>query len=382
MTSQAPLVVSDRYLRKASDMGYRVHLSQELLDPVWDSFLAKTPTARHHQSSLWGQVKMEAGWRPARLLAWQDSEIVGGAQMLVRSIPAVGRAAYISRGPVFASTDPVLLDLFIHELHQAARQLNLQMLIVQPPYQGEAIAERLPLHGFKPSSITVAPRATVLVDLSREPEEVLSRMTTRTRQYLRSAQRRGITIKEGRSEDVPAFYEMLSDAANRKKWSIYKERYYTEMWRILSPGQNARLTFAQREDTVMGALLAYAHGEAVYAKTVFSVDPNDNNSGISELLVWDSLQWAKGQGHRYYDYGRVQETLARDYVAGRRTLGSLNHRNALYKLRLGGEIVFCPPAYYYLYSPTIRWAYERIYPKVEDWPAVKWLTTRLRGYGF
>jgi lipid II:glycine glycyltransferase (peptidoglycan interpeptide bridge formation enzyme) len=362
----------------AAEAGYDIRLSLDLPDPGWDAFLKKTPTTLHYQSSVWAQTKAAVGWRSARLIASQGDDIVAGAQMLFRSIPLVGNVAYISRAPVFAVEDPLLMDFVIARLHVAASTLRLKFLLVQPPCRGDAVAKHLPSHGFQPSMVEVAPKATMLVDLTRDHDVLLSRMTKRTRQYLRSGERKGIIIRKGSEADLPAFYQMLQATADRQKWSVYDYSYYTTMWRFLSPNQNARLTMAEYEGQVISALLSYQLGETVYGKTY--VRQENNNLGEREMLVWESLRWAKSAGYHYYDFGRIYPKVGRELVSGERSIGSLRKRTALFKVRMGSEVTFCPEAYYYIYNPLLRKTYQTLYPRVERTRLGKRITKLIRGY--
>ncbi len=369
---------TDSLLQTAIDAGYEVRISEDLIDSDWEKFLKETPTSRHFQSSAWAQVKTKIGWRSARIIVTEQDQIVAGSQMLIRSIPILGKIAYISRGPVFAKQDPLLMDFYVHWLHQTAKMLQIRFLLIQPPYQGDAFAERLPLQGFQPSFIEVAPTATILVDLTLDVERLHSNLTRRTRQYLRSAENKGISIREGTRDDLPSFYRLLKKTAERNKWSIYQQDYYEYLWDCMSPNQSVRLTLADYKGEEISALLAYGIGEAVYGKTL--VRKVDNNLGASDLLVWESLLWSKKAGFNYFDFGRILPKLGAEYVEGERTLGSFKKRAGFFKLRLGGQVAFAPGAYYYIYSYPIRRAFQTIYPRIDGSRTAKSFIKLIRGY--
>ncbi len=240
------------------------------------------------------------------------------------------------------------------------------------------MTERLPLHGFQPSTVEVAPTATMLVDLTPDHDVLLSNMTKRSRQYVRSGERKGITIREGSEKDLPAFYQMLQSTAARQDWSIYEFTYYANMWRSMSPDKGARLTMAEYEGRVISALLSYHLGETVYGKT--HVRLADNNLGAREMLVWESLRWAKSAGYHYYDFGRIYSKVGAELISGKRSIGSLRKRTAFFKVRMGSEVTFCPGAYYYIYSPFLRKTYQTIYPKIEKSKLGKRITKSIRGF--
>lgn len=365
-------------LAVGQEAGFQAHISEELPDLAWEEFLKSTPTSRHFQSSIWAQTKTEIGWRSARILITHEDQIVAGAQVLIRSIPLVGKIAYISRGPVIALQNELLLDYAVFWIHQAAQLLHLDFLLVQPPYGSDMVADHLLYQGFKPSLIEVAPTATVLVDLHLEIDDLLSNMTKRTRQYIRGAEQKGVVIREGTEEDIPVFFHLLELTAKRKSWSIYRQEYYLKMWRHMNPHKTVRLTLAEYQGKVVSALLAYGTGEAVYGKTL--VREVDNNLGTSEYLVWESLRWSKAAGFRYYDFGRIWPKYGAEYIQGTKTLGSFKKKAGFFKLRLGGEVAFCPGAYYYIYKTPLRRTFQTVYPRVKDSKAAKKVIKSIRGY--
>lgn len=155
---------------------YQVRVSDELEEPDWDAFLATTPGGHHVQTSLWARVKAPLGWRVARIIVTRGERIAAGAQLLLRSLPLIGSIGYVPKGPLFAVDDPVLTRLVIRELHRVARAYRTQYLVLQPPADGEALAQQLPRWGFRPSSVEVTPTATVLLDLTQDLDDLLAQM--------------------------------------------------------------------------------------------------------------------------------------------------------------------------------------------------------------
>jgi hypothetical protein len=359
---------------------YRIRFSLETPDLAWDSFVARTHGGRHFQSSLWAQVKSVVGWRTARVVVSKNGAIVAGAQILMRRIPYLGAVGYVSRGPLACADDAELRDLVISGLLQIIEEQRIKYLLVQPPCHGEVFAERLECWGFKPNpSVRVAPTATAVINLAKGLDDVLTRMTARSRRYIRAALRSGVTVREGNGSDVPAFYRMLQATASRKNWMIFPEDYYARMWRILSPGNHVRLTFAECQGKIVSAMLVYAFGEGVYGKTIFSIN-HGGSLGTKELLVWDALQWANSQGHIYFDLGIVDPQVARAVSCAGLSHDQLGPGPALFKFRLGGQAVFCPEAYVYIGKPILRWVYSVFFPLIYSSAIGETLRMTVRGF--
>ena len=61
----------------------------------WTKFLEKWPEAHFLQTSAWGELKSEFGWKPLRV-----ANDEAGAQILFRQLPLGFTLAYIPKGPV------------------------------------------------------------------------------------------------------------------------------------------------------------------------------------------------------------------------------------------------------------------------------------------
>ena len=66
----------------------------------WDALVERTPGTDVTQLSAWARVRASAGFSPLYVHAHRDGKLVGGAQLLYRRVPVVGRVGYVSYGPV------------------------------------------------------------------------------------------------------------------------------------------------------------------------------------------------------------------------------------------------------------------------------------------
>src|SRR3712207_4429911 len=66
----------------------------------WDALVAAHPGADVAQLSGWGRLRRLAGYSSLYVLARQDEQIVGGAQVLVRRVPVLGAVGYAPYAPL------------------------------------------------------------------------------------------------------------------------------------------------------------------------------------------------------------------------------------------------------------------------------------------
>ena len=162
-------------------------------------------------------------------------------------------------------------------------------------------------HRFRQSRVTNQPQTTVLLDISPPPEDILARMHKKTRQYVRRAEREGITTRLGDAEDLPAFCELMRRTAKREGFAGRSLEYYRAEWAAFSPGDHCALLLAYHEQQLIAARTVYRfgrhaaefHGGSV---TLPGLHPN-------HLLVWRAIQWAKERGCTTYDMWGVPDEV-------------------------------------------------------------------------
>lgn len=348
--------------------------SDSLHDPAWDGFVASHPAGHHIQSALWSELKSRSGWQTARLVITRGGDIVGGAQILYRRLAWRVNAGYLPKGPLLPPGEESLLPEVLDEIGVHARHLHLRHLTIQPVDGG--VGRVAPVRRYLPSSIEVAPTATVLVDVGQPLEEVLAAMSPRTRYNIRLSSRKGVTVREGGKKDLEDYYRMYLQTAHRQGFEPTPPSYFRHMWEVLAPRRNVRLTLAEYDGRPLSGQLAVAFGDSVVNKmSVWSGQEGARRP--NEALQWATIQWAHEAGYRTYDL----EGLPRKVAEAVRDTGELPeaHRQSVssYKLGFGGRVVVFPSAFEFVPGPLLRWAYGQVVGRV-DRRRIKRLVQRMR----
>jgi len=350
---------------------YQLHVSTELEDKAWDDFLTVVPGGHHVQMGLWAQVKDVLGWGVIRVIATSsDERIVAGAQVLTRPVRGLGQIGLVLKGPVFSSPDTVLETLIINELIRQAKLGGIQILIVQPPNNGEAIISHLSSIGFQPATMSIAPTATILIDLHKDLDAIQEEMKKSTRRNIRVAQRKGITVREGTNADIDSFYNTYKATSQRKKFSFFHKEYYKRLWQLFNVYGYAKLFVAEFEGETVSTQLSIPFRDTVINKmTTWSGEHGDRRP--NEALYWAVIQWAKAQGFRYYDLEGINADAARDIAETDKVPDNLKNTFTPFKLGFGGQITYFPGAYVYISDPVLRAAYRILVPRTYNSPLMK-----------
>lgn len=170
----------------------------------------------------WGELKAAHNWQVQRVLYESgDGAVAGGAQILSRHLPWPFRSMYyLPRGPfgALASSQEAMA-----ELTDYVRAHKRGVVLTAEPNQETAEWGS----GWRQSSNTILIPRTLILDLSRSEEELLSAMTKKTRQYVRKSERDGVTIRRLRThEEIADALAIYHDTAERAHFAIHDDQYY------------------------------------------------------------------------------------------------------------------------------------------------------------
>lgn len=289
----------------------------------WDAFVL-----RHGggflQSWGWSQFQEALGRGVFRFRVDGPGEEDGHADTIAQfllvyhALPLGRRYAYVPRGPVVAldrgpSSAKAYVETCAGALRETVRREGAVFARVEWPWATgtePVTPEDVAKIGFRPVR-AVQPADTVIMDLRKGEEELLAGMHQKTRYNVRLAEKRGVTVRDGRHDnaqalrdDVETFWKMLSETAARDKFHTHERDYYATMVDVLSAKKSAglrvRLVFAEHEGTPIAAALVgefggtatYLHGASLASHRQLMA-PN--------LLHWTIMREAKARGLAAYD---------------------------------------------------------------------------------
>lgn len=359
----------------------QIQVCDNPINPEWDAFVANSPWGSHVQTSLWAQVKAESGWRAFRIILMDAQKIVGGGQIIVRQVAPFIKVGFVPKGPLCDPEDSRFIESFFAELHRVAAYRHIQLLAIQPLFNGGTISKEIFRWGFRPSWLELASTATILIDLSLEPDQIQAQMKRQTRQNIRRSEREGITTREGNESDLASFYRFHVSTSQRQGFVPYSEDYYKRMWQILSPHKYIQLIIAEFEDRPVSALLLIPFGDTVVAK-ILGWSGDHAECRPNDAVFWASICWAKSHGYRYFDLEGINRQCAIDVLQGNPIPEDKKDSYTFFKLGYGGKITLYPEACDYVYNPVLRWFYRKIFSKPEQRTSTyDWFDQFRRRYG-
>jgi lipid II:glycine glycyltransferase (peptidoglycan interpeptide bridge formation enzyme) len=255
-------------------------------------------------------VKRAAGWRAHRFAVMEGDRFRAGAQVLTRrfrGIPAT--MLYAPRGPVVAPEDADALGMLARGFRQHARAQHAIFCKVDPAWPA-GTPNALANAGFRSSRDPVQVTDTYTIDLRQSEEEILAGMRSKTRQYIRKAEREEtVIVRDAGGEHLAECYALYQETARRAGFGLHSEAYYENLYRLY-PAERQFLYVALRHGTPLSFLwLVCAGRQAVEFYGGVADAGQDFKSNY--LLKWHAIREMKAAGYQVYDLnGRVNEGIA------------------------------------------------------------------------
>ncbi|MFF7968382.1 lipid II:glycine glycyltransferase FemX [Streptomyces sp. NPDC007903] len=313
------------------------------------AFVGSRPSVSHMQVPSWGEVKPD--WR-AESLGWfeADGRLVGAGLVLLRPLPKVKRyLAYLPEGPVIdwhaddlgRWLDPMLA----HLKAQGAFSVKMGPPVVarrwspeavkaaiadpaahrlrdaEPTWQdprAQALADRLRGMGWRQSEPDAEegfaagqPRYVCQVPFAgRSLEEIHGGLNQQWRRNIKKAEKAGVKVVRGGADDLPVFYELYRETAERDRFIPRPLAYFQRMWTALADEDpdRMRLYLAHHDGEVLAAATMLIVGSHVWysygASTARKREVQPNNA-----MQWRMMADAHELGAHVYDFRGITDTL-------------------------------------------------------------------------
>lgn len=325
----------------------------------WNEFVARWPDFELMQSYEWGAYKETLGWQVTRLVVEQNGQWVAGVQMLIKPLPlSLTSLVYVPRGPLLFWNDEAVTKTLLEAMHTVARRHRAISLKIEPPLRFTPdMQQPLQACGFQRSQFTNQPQCSMLIDLTPDLDTILANMHKTTRYNIRYSAKQGVVVREATETDFDAFYHLMEITSRRAGFPARSKTYYLQEWDTFAPLGRLKLFVATYQDEVLAVRMPAAMGSKAATFHSASSDAH-RNLKPNELLMWESLKWAKSQGCTVYDVWGIPNEVGEHLCEGKplpekQEGGLWGVYN--FKRGFGGQVVYYVGAYDYVYSKPLHW---------------------------
>lgn len=269
----------------------------------YDQFVAAQESGSFLQSWQWGEWQKFLGRNVIRYFIANNNTFIGSVQLIRMPLPLGKHYWYAPYGPVVSQNFKFSI-------------LNFQKLFpnsvfvrVEPKSHVEGLTS------IVKKTANIQPAKTLIIDLLKTEEELLSEMHTKTRYNIKLAQKHGVEIKDefdisiGHGLFAKEAVELIVQTAERQGFKGYGMEYYNKMIDSLAVQNRGALKLHIYKAIYKNQLLASAimldFGKT---RTFLFGGSSDANKNLMApyLLHWQAMLDAKSQELTAYDFWGIE----------------------------------------------------------------------------
>jgi lipid II:glycine glycyltransferase (peptidoglycan interpeptide bridge formation enzyme) len=331
----------------------------------------------------------------------ENNEIMSAALIIKHSLLFGWNYFYCPRGPLINPKSPArlamqsiagrqipnpkLIGSFFEEIKKMAGKEKAIFLRVDPTVC-ECHSESKQCHQCHPELVSgsarfrnkfgtikktkpIQPQNTLILDITKSEDEILSRMKQKTRYNIRLAERKGVKIKKisrPNNQEIQTFLNLSAQTSKRDKFQIHPKKYYQKMLKILSENFMAKLFFAEYQNKIIAAnIVIFFSGKAIY---LHGASSNIHREAMApHLLHWEQIKEAKKLECQSYDFwgidfskSKIQNSKSQINSKFKTQNSKLNNWVGItrFKKGFGGEEISYPKSYDIIFKPVKYWIYR------------------------
>ncbi|HPE88843.1 MAG TPA: peptidoglycan bridge formation glycyltransferase FemA/FemB family protein [Spirochaetales bacterium] len=293
-------------------------------------------TALVQQTTLWARVKRLLGWSAMAFDLDASGKPVGDMLVVVRDVGGGSSVAYVPYGPEGLPDDGGRGEYLAALSGELRAHLPPECIMTrwdlpwESPYALDEdrydddghwlgapetrVREARMNFGVRGGSLRKAPSDilppdTLIVDLRREPDEILASMRPKTRYNIGLAARRGVAVRLGGADDLPLWRALYEDTARRNRMSPQPDDYFSTVLRAArSSGgvdpkagdESITMLVAEKDGKPLAAMfMSVSADRAAYLYGASSSE--DRNLMAPYALQWAAMNRARAAGCASYD---------------------------------------------------------------------------------
>jgi lipid II:glycine glycyltransferase (peptidoglycan interpeptide bridge formation enzyme) len=217
---------------------------------------------------------------------------------------------YVPMGPQVPEPLHKREDLLLH-LGRAMRPLlPLKSIAVRfdLPWHREGAGEAPELlqtgGGLRKAKVEIQPASTVILDIRRSEETILSSMKSKTRYNIRLSLKKGVSVEEGGEEMLREWYRLHEETAARDRIAIRSLKYFRDLFEAVrrygGKPPDYRILLARSQGSILGGIIVGLWGK--HAWYLYGASSGTHRNLMPNYaLQWRGIQIARERGCLDYD---------------------------------------------------------------------------------
>lgn len=331
---------------------------------IWNEFVLARRNGHFMQSWEWGGLKESQGWKPFFAVVEDNGSIVGGALVLRKRLPVIGKSLlYSPCGPLIPYNDKQVLLELCRQIQLVAIEEKAVFWRIDPYDTSEETGTAFRDAGFREVpmewSYWNAPKYLMHLDLTDVPE-MFAQMGSTARNEVRQAVKNGVTVEYGGVGDLDEFFSLMVTTADKKKILHHDISFYRTIFENLGKKGMVQLFLARNNEKTGSAGISVRFGETAWLLYLAS---NYTIKFSNRALQWEMVKWAIDSGCKRYDF----RGTATNFPPSESDPGYGVYK---FKKSFGADVAIMAGYYDFVYSPAsyrfFRLAEHSLLPRVMD----------------
>ena len=296
---------------------------ENINEKEYQEFLESHEKGHYAQSLEWAKVKSD--WKNEIIIIRDEKgKIKASLSLLIRKLPYVNYSImYAPRGPVCNPDDEKSFKELIKKADELAKEYKSFMLKMDPDIlaSNNEFKNMAKKYGFKIEekiknvNTLLQPRFVFRLDIKgKTKDEVFASFHSKTRYNIRLATKKGVTIREGKREDLQQFQDILETTGTRDGFYIRNKEYFEKLYDSFD-SKHLKLVFADYQGKPIACVLNIFYGNKEWY--LYGGSLNEHRNVMSTyLLQWEMIKQAIERNMDCYDFRGVCATDATHYNEG------------------------------------------------------------------
>ena len=281
---------------------------------AYENFVKRHHNGHLFQSQIWSEVKRQ--WTSEYCLSYNAAgEINGALCVRVRRIEGIPFSLlYASRAPVCDYHDAQALASLVEDMHVLAKRhraicVKMDTAAAADDARYAALLRDLGCRFGKRHAGFEGIQARFLWRIGlagKTEEEVFSGFSAKHRYNTRLARKRGVVVRRGTKEDIPAFHALMRQTGRRDYFRIRPLSYFHRLLEALGEAHGVLLLAYEGDRPVAGLIGSLYAGMGLY---LYGASGDAGRQAMpAYLLQWEMMRLLLARGAHTYDMRGVPGT--------------------------------------------------------------------------
>lgn len=296
----------------------------EVITPAeFTKFAAKSPYKSFMQTVEIAHLREKNGWTAYYFAVKQGNKTLAATLALAKPT-FLGKSLFITPGgPLLDFENRELTEFFLKNLKSFARSHNGYALRIDPYYElierdknglevtggfnRTSALKTLKSLNFHPTAHDGQPKYLFCLDLDgRSPEVIFKDFKQNTRNLIRRAERKGVTVRELNREELPILKKITEATSERRHFSDRPLSYYEQMYDLFATKGQVKFLLAEASEEPLSTAMFMLYGDEIIYLFSGSDEPYMKEYNAQYLIQWHMIKYAASHGFKRYNFYGIQ----------------------------------------------------------------------------